>query len=88
MKYGCTPIGIMRHNEGIFGYCEKCACNVSSVRRDFGIGHYEYWGSREVHTDWREVCPSCESELDYPRYEDDDRSDEQFDRMDRQTELR
>lgn len=86
MKYGCTRIGATRVGEEVYGYCNECKKNVTSVRRDFGIGAYEYWGSREVHTDWREVCPTCEGDLDDSQ--DDDRSDEQFDRMDRQNELR
>lgn len=57
-------------DEGTFGYCPECQCNVTSVRRDFGIGAYEYWGSREVHTDWREVCPTCEGDLSAPLEDD------------------
>lgn len=46
-----------------YGYCPECACNVESKRMDFGIGAYEYWGSKEVHKDIREVCPRCETEV-------------------------
>lgn len=59
-------------DEGKYGYCPECECNTHSVRRDFGIGAYEYWGSREVHTDWRDVCPTCEGELIDPLEQDEE----------------
>ncbi|CAB3729939.1 hypothetical protein LMG22037_05490 [Paraburkholderia phenoliruptrix] len=46
-----------------YGYCPECACNVEAKRMDFGIGAYEYWGSKEVHKDIRDVCPRCETEV-------------------------
>jgi hypothetical protein len=45
------------------GYCPACKCNVTAKSMDFGIGCFEYWGSREVHVDIREVCPECEGDL-------------------------
>lgn len=62
-------------DEGTYGYCPECECNVHSVRRDFGIGAYEYWGSREVHRDLRDVCPTCEGDLDAPRHDDETEGD-------------
>jgi hypothetical protein len=46
-----------------YGYCPACKCNVRAKSMDFGIGCFEYWGSREVHVDIREVCPECEGDL-------------------------
>jgi hypothetical protein len=57
--------------ESTYGFCDNCEVNVRAKRMDFGIGCYEYWGSKEVHTDWREVCPKCESELLPERAEDE-----------------
>jgi hypothetical protein len=59
-------------DEGTYGYCAQCECNVHSARVDFGIGAYEYWGSKEVHHDWREVCPKCEGDLTEARSELDE----------------
>ena len=59
-------------DEGTYGWCNECECNVQSVRRDFGIGAYEYWGSREVHRDLRDVCPTCEGDLEDAREEEDE----------------
>ncbi|MEX3972227.1 hypothetical protein [Paraburkholderia caribensis] len=63
---------IDRDDEGTYGYCPECECNVTSVKRDFGIGPYEYWGSREVHRDLRDVCPTCEGDLHAPRESDEE----------------
>lgn len=43
-------------------YCPSCKMEVVPVKIDFGIGAYEYWGSREIHRDVRVVCPECETE--------------------------
>jgi hypothetical protein len=58
--------------ETTYGYCAHCECNVGAVKVDFGIGGYEYWGSREVHHDWSEVCPRCEGDLAEPKYEEEE----------------
>ena len=55
-----------------YGFCWNCDCNVRSVKADFGIGPYEYWGSKEVHHDWRDVCPTCEEEISDPEPEPDE----------------
>ena len=57
---------------GQYGWCEQCGCNRQSVRMDFGIGAFEYWGSKEVHHDWREVCPSCEGDQTDARAEEEE----------------
>jgi hypothetical protein len=49
--------------ESEVGYCKECRKNVGTKKMDFGIGAYEYWGSKEVHTDIRSVCVSCESDV-------------------------
>ncbi|MEI5996803.1 hypothetical protein H3V53_06195 [Paraburkholderia bengalensis] len=64
-----------RDDEGKYGWCPQCECNVHSVRRDFGIGAYEYWGSREVHRDLRDVCPTCEGDLEDERHDEDEESE-------------
>lgn len=43
-------------------YCPACKVEVVPEKVDFGIGRFEYWGSREVHRDVRIVCPECETE--------------------------
>jgi hypothetical protein len=53
-------------------YCPECQVNVRPVRRDFGIGGYEYWGCKGFHTDWRNVCPECETECQAERTEDEE----------------
>jgi hypothetical protein len=57
-------------DEGTYGYCAQCECNVHAARMDFGIGPFEYWGSKEVHHDWREVCPKCEGDLSDPQHDE------------------
>ncbi|TDV06034.1 hypothetical protein [Paraburkholderia caballeronis] len=59
-------------DEGTYGFCPRCECNVRTVRVDFGIGSYEYWGARGVHHDWRDVCPECEGDVIAPQAEDDE----------------
>jgi Zn finger protein HypA/HybF involved in hydrogenase expression len=59
-------------DEGTYGWCEQCECNVGSIKVDFGIGGYEYWGSKEVHHEWREVCPRCEGDLTDARTEEEE----------------
>lgn len=54
-----------------YGYCRECECNVQTVKMDFGIGSYEYWGCKGVHTDVRQVCPSCEGEVEDERAEEE-----------------
>lgn len=45
------------------GYCPNCECMRDAKVVDFGIGAYEYWGSRGRHVDKREVCSYCETEF-------------------------
>jgi hypothetical protein len=69
MLLDCDP-DIGEADEGACGYCAQCECNVHAARRDFGIGLFEYWGSKEVHHDWREVCPKCEGDLSDPQHDE------------------
>lgn len=46
------------------GYCPGCGSWVEAIMQDYGIGSYEYWGSRGTHTDLRCVCPKCEEEVE------------------------
>lgn len=43
-------------------WCCYCQCNVDVVKRDCGIGRYEYWGYRGVHIDMRDTCSACGEE--------------------------
>jgi hypothetical protein len=59
-------------DERPMGYCPSCQCKVRPARVDFGIGSYEYWGCKGVHHDWRDVCPTCETEVtDAPAVDDE-----------------
>lgn len=43
--------------------CESCGKDAVIVQRDFGIGRYEFWGSRGVHRDMRNCCSECGDEV-------------------------
>lgn len=45
------------------GFCDECGEEATGVPVDFGIGPYEFWGSREVQEDWRIVSPCCEADV-------------------------
>lgn len=45
------------------GICDACGAGCTGVLRDMGIGPYEYWGARGVHTDWQVVSPCCDAEV-------------------------
>lgn len=45
------------------GYCEQCSEPCTAILEDFGIGAYEFWGSKETHVDERWVSPCCEAEV-------------------------
>lgn len=40
-------------------YCRFCEANVDTVRKDCGIGSYEYWGAHGRHVDMRNTCIEC-----------------------------
>lgn len=51
-------------NTSMFGpFCSACGNSCTAVMVDFGIGHYEYWGSTGIHKDIREVSDCCESSV-------------------------
>lgn len=43
--------------------CESCGQAASGVEMDFGIGHYEFWGSVGFHTDVQVVSECCEASI-------------------------
>lgn len=43
--------------------CPSCGTECTGIWADFGIGAYEYWGARGVHTLMRFVSDCCEAEL-------------------------
>ncbi|WP_144156502.1 hypothetical protein [Paraburkholderia sp. BCC1885] len=49
--------------EAAYGYCRRCECECVFVRRDQGIGRFEYHGSKEIHVDMRDCCATCGDEL-------------------------
>ena len=53
------------------GICSDCGQPAPGTWINIGIGPYEYWGSRETHTDWRWASKCCGAELlDERTYED------------------
>lgn len=43
--------------------CDSCGKDAVIIQRDFGIGAYEYWGSKGVHRDMRNCCSECGDEV-------------------------
>ncbi len=43
--------------------CAGCGQPAETKEMDFGIGAYEFWGSREVHRDIQVVTECCETGL-------------------------
>lgn len=41
--------------------CDGCGQPAEEVEVDYGIGAYEYWGSRGFHRDVRTVTRCCEA---------------------------
>ena len=42
------------------GYCSECGKACKEVKRDFGIGAYEYWGATGSHHVWHWVSECCD----------------------------
>lgn len=63
-----------KHAKGI---CSACHKEADFSYEDFGIGSYEFWGSKETHHDWQWVSECCEApvegELDHPEPDYPDR---------------
>jgi hypothetical protein len=57
-------------DEGKYGYCPACECNVRAVRVDYGFG-FEHGSVRGYHRDERDECPTCEGPLEQEREEDE-----------------
>ena len=54
-------------------WCNECKEETTSTMVDIGIGPYEFWGHRSVHTDYRELTVCCHAEFqEYPFEEEDD----------------
>jgi len=43
------------------GICSRCGNGCTATWVDFGIGPYEFWGSRGNHHDYQVVSPCCEA---------------------------
>lgn len=43
--------------------CRHCGADAVVIQRDFGIGRYEFQGSKGIHRDERDCCSSCGEEL-------------------------
>lgn len=61
--------------EPVYGICASCGKQAKAVRRDMGIGPYEYWGARGTHHDWQIVSECCEAEVMEPDVESEDDDD-------------
>ena len=46
-----------------YGFCPNCECDVQIVKRDIGIGSYEFWGARGVDRRMVDHCVQCENEV-------------------------
>ena len=44
-------------------FCSECKQPCKDVRRNFGIGKYEYWGYMCSDNDWRWVSHCCDGDL-------------------------
>lgn len=45
------------------GICNDCGMECEPVRKDHGIGPYEFWGSRGTHHEYVYVSPCCGVEV-------------------------
>jgi len=43
-------------------FCLGCGEEVRIVKKDFGIGPYEFWGARGVDHDYHWVCSKCDGD--------------------------
>lgn len=44
-------------------FCEECRQPCEGVKRDFGIGRYEYWGHMCSDHNWQFVSECCDGDL-------------------------
>jgi hypothetical protein len=54
------------------GFCKYCETNVDTMKRDIGIGGYEYWGCKGNHVQLVDVCVECGEETDDERIEEEE----------------
>ncbi len=46
-----------------YGFCPTCECDVQLVKRDIGIGRYEFWGAKGIDRRMVDHCVECENEV-------------------------
>ena len=46
-----------------YGFCPTCECDVQLVKRDVGIGRYEYQGAKGIDRRMVDVCGDCGEEI-------------------------
>lgn len=44
--------------------CPVCGYSGPAIKLDFGIGTYEFWGTRLIDRREAWVCPKCETVID------------------------
>jgi hypothetical protein len=44
-------------------FCSECKKPCREVKRDFGIGAYEYWGQSGSDHNWQWVSHCCDGDL-------------------------
>ena len=44
-------------------YCSECRSPCKEVRRNFGIGAYEFWGQTGSQDNWKWVSECCDGEV-------------------------
>lgn len=45
------------------GYCSECGKACKEVKRNFGIGAYEYWGATGSQDNWQWVSHCCDGDV-------------------------
>jgi hypothetical protein len=45
------------------GFCSECKKPCREVKRDFGIGQYEYWGVTGSYHKWHWVSECCDGDV-------------------------
>lgn len=49
--------------ETTYGYCAHCEKDVPVVKRDIGIGRYEYQGCKGIDRRMKDHCCECGEEI-------------------------
>lgn len=45
------------------GFCSECKKPCREVKRNFGIGAYEYWGATGSQDNWQWVSHCCDGDV-------------------------